>query len=299
MGQLKDKITSQSPPWLLNTYLKIKYGLRKDIYKNVEVVNTSSLGAIYHLCTQKTGSQWIKSIFSDPRVFRYTGLKPYFLDSDIQKALKKLENKSTSDKAGELEAPKLPSRKILTPLYIYRSNFEALPKPERYKGFFIVRDPRDLLISQYYSQKGTHKRSKAIDPLRKELENKSLEEGIIMTLKVLDERGYWERLHSWTYNRDENIRLWKYEDLIGEQKLESFRALFEHLEIPMPGRELNELVEQYSFENLTGGRKQGQEVDSSHLRKGVSGDWMNYFTDRIDKEFYEVTGPLVSHLGYD
>jgi hypothetical protein len=299
MGQLKDKITSQSPPWLLNTYLKIKYGLRKDVYKNVEVVNNSSLGAIYHLCTQKTGSQWIKSIFADPRVYRYTGLKPYFLNSDFQKALKKLENKSNGKSSSSQEVPKLPSKKILTPLYIYRSNFEALPKPERYKGFFVARDPRDLLISQYYSQKSTHKKANSIDSLRKELENKSLQEGIIMTLKVLDERGYWERLHSWTYNQNEHIKLCKYEDLIGDHKLEAFRALFEHLEIPMPESELKELIEEYSFEKLTGGRKQGQEVDSSHLRKGVSGDWKNYFTEKIEQEFNEVTGQLVYDLGYN
>lgn len=295
MGQLKDRLTSASPPWLLNTYLKIKNGLKKDIYKDVEVLSESSLGAIYHLCIQKTGSQWIKSILSDPEVFKYTGLKPYYLNADIQKSLKKLSNNNTYND----NSVDLPSKKILTPLYIYRSNFEAMAKPHRYKGFFVVRDPRDLLISQYFSKKSIHKRSKSLDPVRRELEKMSIEDGILLTLNILSQNDYWRRLSSWVYNKDENIKVVKYEDLIGESQIESFKALFEHLEIPMPEWESEDLIQKYSFQKLTGGRQQGEEVDYSHLRKGVSGDWKNYFTEAIENQFYEVTGDLVKEFGYN
>jgi hypothetical protein len=36
----------------------------------------------------------------------------------------------------------------------------------------------------------------------------------------------------------------------------------------------------------------------SHYRKGVSGDWRNYFTPRVQSHLDKVTGGLVAALGY-
>jgi hypothetical protein len=46
------------------------------------------------------------------------------------------------------------------------------------------------------------------------------------------------------------------------------------------------------------GRERGLEDPSSFLRKGVAGDWVNYFTER-DREIYErVAGETLQELGY-
>ena len=35
------------------------------------------------------------------------------------------------------------------------------------------------------------------------------------------------------------------------------------------------------FENLSEGRKRGEENIAAHTRKGIAGDWQNYFTPKI------------------
>ena len=58
-------------------------------------------------------------------------------------------------------------------------------------------------------------------------------------------------------------------------------------------------VSSASFEKLSKGRERGQEDVTSFYRKGIAGDWKNYFTER-DKEIYkEEAGELLIRLGYE
>src|SRR5919112_6177189 len=43
----------------------------------VPVHSRCGYGNIYHCAVRKTASQWIKALFSDPIVYRYSGLLPY------------------------------------------------------------------------------------------------------------------------------------------------------------------------------------------------------------------------------
>jgi hypothetical protein len=58
-------------------------------------------------------------------------------------------------------------------------------------------------------------------------------------------------------------------------------------------------VEAASFDKLSKGRKPGEEDSSSFYRKGVAGDWKNYFTGRDKKIFKEEAGDLLIRLGYE
>jgi Sulfotransferase domain len=58
-------------------------------------------------------------------------------------------------------------------------------------------------------------------------------------------------------------------------------------------------VSSASFEKLSRGRERGQEDVTSFYRKGVAGDWKNFFTER-DKQIYkEEAGELLIRLGYE
>ena len=41
------------------------------------VVTHSEYQNIYHCAMRKTASQWVKAVFSDPIVYRHSGLLPY------------------------------------------------------------------------------------------------------------------------------------------------------------------------------------------------------------------------------
>lgn len=54
-----------------------------------------------------------------------------------------------------------------------------------------------------------------------------------------------------------------------------------------------------SFEKSTKSRQRGQEDSSSFFRKGIAGDWKNYFTERDKQIFKEEAGDLLVNLGYE
>ena len=62
---------------------------------------------------------------------------------------------------------------------------------------------------------------------------------------------------------------------------------------------LARILKRHSFIRNTNGRKQGQENVTHHYRKGVAGDWRNYFTPRVTKEFKQRYGDLLIELGYE
>ena len=77
------------------------------------------------------------------------------------------------------------------------------------------------------------------------------------------------------------------ERLLGFLGVDTDRALVEHC------------VSQASFSKLSKGRERGNEDPSSFYRKGVAGDWKNYFTEEDRRVFKEEAGELLIRLGYE
>jgi len=53
------------------------------------------------------------------------------------------------------------------------------------------------------------------------------------------------------------------------------------------------------FEQVSGGRQRGEEDVHSHVRKGVSGDWRQYFTAPVKVAFKERFGDVLIACGYE
>jgi Sulfotransferase domain len=90
----------------------------------------------------------------------------------------------------------------------------------------------------------------------------------------------------------------RYEDLLRNTASEAKRLL-EFLEVRSDEGVVRRLVNQASFENISGGRQRGEEDPTSLVRKGITGDWKNVFSDR-DKQIYKKeAGDLLIQLGYE
>jgi len=90
----------------------------------------------------------------------------------------------------------------------------------------------------------------------------------------------------------------RYEDLL-ERPNEEVARLAGFLGADTREKAVQQAVRSASFEKLSRGRERGQEDTSSFYRKGVAGDWTNYFTER-DKEIYkEEAGELLIRLRYE
>ena len=57
-------------------------------------------------------------------------------------------------------------------------------------------------------------------------------------------------------------------------------------------------MDKYFFRKLYG-RKEGEENNNSFLRKGIVGDWKNYFNKESKKVFKEYAGRELIKLGYE
>ena len=60
---------------------------------------------------------------------------------------------------------------------------------------------------------------------------------------------------------------------------------------------IQKAVENFEFSKLAQ-RKQGVEDNRSFYRKGISGDWTNYFSEADLSYFYQTAGGVLDWLGY-
>lgn len=249
---------------------------------------------VFHCTVQKSASQWILSIVSDERIYRYSGLVSYQYTQEMPGGFDPRKITELS-----FDTP-FPSRTLVTPLYIDYDNFKKIPKPRKYKAFFVMRDPRDLLISWYFSAKYSHPLVGDLGKIREELHRLDVEDGLVYGIDYLESDGLFKAQRSWADapTKDPNVMLVKYEKLIALDNAALFRQVLRHCDIRIPDNQLNDLLKSYSFEKLSG-RQRGEEDQKAHYRKGVQGDWKNYFTDKIQNRFREVSGDLLTVWRYE
>jgi hypothetical protein len=267
------------PSWL-------KAWLRRPTYR-------SQSDNVYHCTVQKSASQWVRAILSDPRVYRWSGLTPYRYQDYLpgQHDPRKLTQR-------RFEEP-FPARTIATTIYIDYAGFASIPKPRCWKAFFVMRDPRDVLVSWYFSSKFSHPLLGDLGRVRCDLNRLSESDGLLYSLEYLDEFGLFAAQRSWApaAGKDADVLLIRYEDLIGQASAATFARLLTHCDIRVPAAELQALLQAYRFEELSG-RPPGQEDRSAHYRKGVPGDWRNHFDPTIAARFEKVAGDLISLWNY-
>jgi len=90
----------------------------------------------------------------------------------------------------------------------------------------------------------------------------------------------------------------RYEDLLAEPVGE-VRRLLRFLGADADEEVARGCVKAASFEQLSGGRTQGEEDSSSFYRKGIAGDWKKHFTEEDRRVFKEEAGELLIRLGYE
>ena len=245
----------------------------------VPVVDRCEFENVYHLAVRKTASQWIKALFADPIVYRHSGLPTY------------------DPRYANWSHPRVcPPRRVALSLFFSRPRFDDVPKPDRYRAFFVMRDPRDMLVSSYFSTRNSHGVMGDVLEIRKVLRAKSRKDGLLYLVGHPSQQRAFRSLRSWaTAPQDEAVRLFRYEDLTGEHQRDQIDRLMRHCGIVIPPDELTTLLSRYSFSNMNTRESAGS---VSHYRKGRSGDWRNHFDDDLYAAFEAVAGDLVQRLGY-
>jgi hypothetical protein len=268
--------------------------LPRSLRRALQARHVSSAENVYHCCVHKTASQWIRKILSDSRTYKYSGLEVHSAETE------RSDGADTRPMTERAYTEAFPRATIITPLYIDFASFQRIPKPDQFRAFFVPRDPRDVVISWYFSVKLSHKVMGRIGDVREKLQILPEEDGLQFVIEFVNTRGGFEALRSWqqSVKGDDRLRIFKYEELTDERQFATWKALLGHCDIAMPDHVLHDVLQEYAFSALTKGRARGEEDVKSHLRKGVHGDWKNHFTTAVEKKFREVTGGLVEELGY-
>ena len=259
-----------------------------------EVRQASAAQNIYHCCAHKTASQWVRKMLQDRATYKYSGLKVYNYE---EKLPTKTDPRPLNERT--FEEP-FPIDRIISPIYIDQPGLKEIPKPENYRAFFVMRDPRDVVVSLYFSLKVSHPEVGAVSERREKLNRLDEEAGLCALIDGVARRGELGALRSWAKlaPEDKELATFRYEDLTDSNQFATWQRLFAHCDIRIPDAVLRDLLERNSFAVLTRGRERGVEDVQAHLRKGVAGDWKNHFTPAVEKKFRDVTGTLVEELGY-
>lgn len=189
---------------------------------------------------------------------------------------------------------------------------------------YLIRDPRDIVISMYFRLYGT-KENVGCGTYIGEL-NEELKEARLL---AMFEGGEFQRSGCYVNHFPDlkwiasnfaagisqaNIKLIKFEDL-HRSPSDVYRGLISWLGFdkepfipPLSDKELEEIIHLGSFELQTKGLRQRGEESSAVVmqngvqtscRKGVPGDWRQHFSARVKARCKELIGNELIYLGYE
>lgn len=188
------------------------------------------------------------------------------------------------------------------------------------KIILLVRDGRDTLVSFYHHQLLWNDKNKLnpsnVEYYRKTVgfdnyENVKKNMAAYIKYSFLHKppkfqhylfHGNWFQFNdAWLKEAEKsnNIYLVRYEDLLSDTQ-GTMRTLIKNFfnEEEINEERLAEVVHKYSFENQTK-RKKGDENTNSFLRKGISGDWKNYFGASEIELFKQYSKDMLVRLKYE
>ena len=174
------------------------------------------------------------------------------------------------------------------------------------KPVVVYRDGRDAMVSLYhYSMSVNEKNNERFVQHARDVTRFSDPEDIRTNLPEFIRLAFDNKITH--FNWAEFVRAWskredavpvRYEDMIRDTPNELSNLIFKVTGSMPDNRRLIQVVENYSFEAQSG-RKRGIEMNNRFLRKGISGDWKNNFTQEALDVFNHYASNELATLGYE
>lgn len=257
---------------------------------------------IIHCCTQKAASQWFISFLTDVvresnKKFNINTFVDYresviFRDSEYKRPSYALQRELYTFQNDEFGFNKLKKNSLYTSFYVGPNILNFL-NTNQAKVFFILRDPRDLVISWYYSAKYSHTPSEEINRVRSFLMNCSFEEGIKFSINQMSEFGLFEGMKGWMFRAENKdlYRIYLYDDFV--EQYENFCLdLISFLDLKIRNASYDEIINKHSYKNYSNGRNKGESDNKSHYRSASINQWKNELSDELIEYFELKTNDL-------
>lgn len=179
------------------------------------------------------------------------------------------------------------------------SRFDLENVDEGYRGLHIIRDPRDIIVSGcFYHLKSDeawlHRKREGFGGMTYQEKISSfscLNDQILFEMENAACRGI-KNISSWNYQNPYFIEI-KYENLIRDVDLKTFRRVFEFL--GFKSAETRSLLEIAYNNSLFSNRLK----KTKHIRSGRARQWKTLFTQQHRARFVELFGDVLVQLGYE
>lgn len=251
---------------------------------------------VFHLVsTGKLATQWFNELFNQIRNYNPPLKIVKWIDYKENDQYPFLEARSLKPMIVNLP----PNSLFHNMNYDYKSFKERVNLSDsNYIGIYIYRDPREYIMSTYYSWMYSHPGG---HEKRSHIQRLSKEEGLKYVINQTKEWNEWEMIRSWGECNDEKIIKIKFEDVFGSddkqnKMIDSFNEI---MKLGLNNQQLSNVKSKMSYTNFSGGRKQGETNNKHHYRSGGELTWKNEMVDDVLSHFYEVTGNLVEILSYE
>jgi hypothetical protein len=253
------------PPIFRMKLGSLKYNFKR-FFKAKIPVNSNEKTVIVIASPHKVGSTWIYQILRDLTAF-YDIFPPYRIFKELRKV--KIPLDDLFDYFSTLKKGKG---------YLFKSH-SLPPKRVNPDVFYItvIRDPRDLMVSM----------SKYVSHLPVELggwgeEFRKMDERKKL-ICLIDKSDFIFDLYNAWANYD-NCLIFKYEDL-KKDIYNSVIRIVRFTGICVEDSKIRNAIAKNDFKKVSG-RKSGVEKTNSFYRKGIVGDWKNYFDDELLEYLY-------------
>ena len=210
------------------------------------------------------------------------------------------------------------------------ANYEYVQQLNSLRGFHVVRDPRDVLVSAYFSHLYSHPLENwpELKNHREKLQLLPKDEGLLCDMAF--NQPFLDDMFSWDYQAPNIIQI-RMENLVSKP-FEYFSNIYKYMglmvaspvdylellgykivrrthrvanrSINLTNRKLSStnlrsFLDEMDFKKASGGREIGQENKHNHYRRGLPGDWKNHFKMIHIQYFVDHYNPVLFKLGYE
>jgi hypothetical protein len=197
------------------------------------------------------------------------------------------------------------------PLYVKYMNadYRYIGDIPDFRAFHVIRDPRDLAISAYYSHLYSHSTDwwPELAEHRGVIQDLAFQPGLMRDMQFTDQLptdGFpitvFPAMAAWDYDDPRIIEL-TFDDLVADP-LSFFVTAFSFIGLIDASSDrqrdhLRELIDTYSFEKMSGGRRRGETDPRHHYRSGSPGEWRTRLPRRHQAWFQERYPALLRRFG--
>ncbi len=234
---------------------------------------------VYGVGMQKTGSQWAKALLGHEIVVAASGLATF----------------PTLAYSGDRSPKRFPAHCFVPDLFMSYPDYSSIPKPAPYRTYYLMRDPRDIVVSWYFSTRDTHRVFGPIAEIREELVSRSVDDGLRYAIEWLAEP--LSAMATWVDVSEPEVAVFRLEDIRDRPEAE-VRRLLTHCRVELTPEEFAHVLQDTSRDALQKRdlerRAPGEE---SHYRREAS-EHVKFFGVQHHQLFLEVNGDLLERLGY-